>query len=72
MGSEGGLNRRGPSFWLNRHLPVYTYGMKQDCPKCIVMLDETGQRLLVKNGRKVVGNFNIAEDRVLSRAIKIR
>lgn len=36
------------------------------------MLDETGQRLLVKNGRKVVGNFNIADDKVLSAAIKSR
>lgn len=35
------------------------------------MLDASGQRLLVKNGRKVVGNFNIADDRVLSAAIKI-
>ncbi|CAN0274635.1 unnamed protein product [Pylaiella littoralis] len=59
----------------NPSAPIWESGRpdsKKDCPKCIVMLDETGQRLLVKNGRKVVGNFNIADDRVLRAAIKIR
>ncbi|CAN0377103.1 unnamed protein product [Ascophyllum nodosum] len=45
---------------------------KKDCNRCVFMLDETGQYLIVKDGRKVLVSLNVHEDEILSRAIKAR
>eukprot|EP00904_Undaria_pinnatifida_P009833 jgi/Undpi1/5980/HiC_scaffold_2.g01254.m1 len=53
--------------------PVWESGRvdpKKDCAKCVFMLDTTGQQLQVKRGRKVLKEFNVAEDALLSAAIK--
>ncbi|CAM9828459.1 unnamed protein product [Scytosiphon promiscuus] len=54
--------------------PVWESGRaypNKDCRKCTAMVDLTGKRLVVKDGRNEVLSFKIAEDPVLSAAIRI-
>eukprot|EP00903_Cladosiphon_okamuranus_P008065 g7779.t1 len=55
--------------------PVWETGRaypKKPCPKCVAMVDATGERLTVRNGKKgeVVWDFSIADNKILSAAIK--
>lgn len=54
---------------LPRCLPP---GTAQDCPKCVFLVDESGKKLVLKNGRKILKSFDLSEDKVLSAAIKTR
>lgn len=53
--------------------PVWESGKpfeKKDCPKCVFLLDDTGENLQVKSGRKVLKSFHLPEEKLLSLAIK--